>query len=93
MFIGYIIVLCFSKCQCSSQFQQTKSGIALLYNEETSNTYDVCLKLTKEVLTIQKLDVVCIGGSEFQVNVSAPEVCIFIHAQNTVSMFTISFCQ
>uniref|UniRef100_A0A3B4ZZH8 Syntrophin gamma 2 n=1 Tax=Stegastes partitus TaxID=144197 RepID=A0A3B4ZZH8_9TELE len=47
----------------------TKSGIALLYNEETNNTYDVCLKLTKEVLTIQKLDVVCTSGSETQVNV------------------------
>lgn len=46
----------------------TKSGIALLYNEETNNTYDVCLKLTKEVLTIQKLDVVCTSGSESQVN-------------------------
>uniref|UniRef100_A0A7N8XRW3 Syntrophin, gamma 2 n=1 Tax=Mastacembelus armatus TaxID=205130 RepID=A0A7N8XRW3_9TELE len=47
---------------------QTKSGIALLYNEETNNTYDVCLKLTREVLTIQKLDVVCTSGSESQVN-------------------------
>uniref|UniRef100_A0A3Q1FE97 Syntrophin, gamma 2 n=1 Tax=Acanthochromis polyacanthus TaxID=80966 RepID=A0A3Q1FE97_9TELE len=46
----------------------TKSGIALLYNEETNNTYDVCLKLTKEVLTIQKLDVVCTSGSETQAN-------------------------
>lgn len=56
-----------------SQFLQTKSGIALLYNEETNNTYDVCLKLTRDVLTIQKLDVVCTGGTETQVNVSAPE--------------------
>ncbi|KAG7510312.1 gamma-2-syntrophin [Solea senegalensis] len=46
----------------------TKSGIALLYNEETNNTYDVCLKLTRELLTIQKLDVVCTSGSESQVN-------------------------
>ncbi|XP_020500273.2 gamma-2-syntrophin isoform X1 [Labrus bergylta] len=46
----------------------TKSGIALMYNEETNNTYDVCLKLTKEVLTIQKMDVVCTSGSEPQVN-------------------------
>ncbi|XP_077476632.1 gamma-2-syntrophin isoform X1 [Stigmatopora argus] len=45
-----------------------KSGIALLYNEDTSNSYDVCLKLSKEVLTIQKLDVVCTRGSNFQVN-------------------------
>ncbi|CAF94277.1 unnamed protein product, partial [Tetraodon nigroviridis] len=47
---------------------QTKSGIALLYKEETNNSYDVCLKLTKEVLTIQKLDVVCTNGPETQVN-------------------------
>lgn len=52
---------------------QTKSGIALLYNEETNNTYDVCLKLTRDALTIQKLDVVCTSGGETQVNVSAPD--------------------
>uniref|UniRef100_A0AAV2JI34 Uncharacterized protein n=1 Tax=Knipowitschia caucasica TaxID=637954 RepID=A0AAV2JI34_KNICA len=46
----------------------TKSGIALLYNAETNNTYDVCLKLTKEALTIQRLDVVCTHGGESQVN-------------------------
>ncbi|XP_014067014.2 gamma-2-syntrophin [Salmo salar] len=46
----------------------TKSGIALLYNKETSNTYDVRLKLTKEVLTIQKLDVVCTRGGDRQLN-------------------------
>uniref|UniRef100_A0A672J6S8 Syntrophin, gamma 2 n=1 Tax=Salarias fasciatus TaxID=181472 RepID=A0A672J6S8_SALFA len=46
----------------------TKSGIALLYNEETNNTYDVCLKLTKEALTIQKPDVVCTSGTDSQVN-------------------------
>ncbi|KAM8915946.1 gamma-2-syntrophin [Spinachia spinachia] len=45
-----------------------KSGIALLYNEETNNTYDVCLKLTRELLTIQKLDVVCTGQGESPVN-------------------------
>ncbi|XP_068608139.1 gamma-2-syntrophin [Brachionichthys hirsutus] len=46
----------------------TKSGIALLYKEETNNTYDVCLKLTKELLTIQKLDVVCTSGPESHSN-------------------------
>nr|XP_029531901.1 gamma-2-syntrophin-like [Oncorhynchus nerka] len=46
----------------------TKSGIALLYNKETSNTYDVHLKLRKEVLTIQKLDVVCTRGGDPQLN-------------------------
>lgn len=68
-------MLCLAESQASSQFHQTKSGIALLYNEETSNTYDVCLRLSKEALTIQKLDVVCTSGSESQVNVSAPEGC------------------
>uniref|UniRef100_A0A673Z0A2 Syntrophin, gamma 2 n=1 Tax=Salmo trutta TaxID=8032 RepID=A0A673Z0A2_SALTR len=48
---------------------QTKAGIALLYNKETSNTYDVRLKLTKEVLTVQKLDVVCTRGCDPQLNV------------------------
>ncbi|XP_018586494.1 gamma-2-syntrophin [Scleropages formosus] len=42
----------------------TKTGIALLYSEETSNTYDIRLKLTKEVLIIQKQDVICISGGE-----------------------------
>ncbi|KAI3367910.1 hypothetical protein L3Q82_026737, partial [Scortum barcoo] len=60
-------VLVFDMSQPPRQ-NYTKSGIALLYNEETNNTYDVCLKLTKEVLTIQKLDVVCTSGSESQVN-------------------------
>ncbi|XP_023695137.1 gamma-2-syntrophin [Paramormyrops kingsleyae] len=42
----------------------TKTGIALLYNEDTDNTCDIRLKLTKEVLTIQKQDVIRIGGGE-----------------------------
>uniref|UniRef100_A0A2K5MJ93 Syntrophin gamma 2 n=1 Tax=Cercocebus atys TaxID=9531 RepID=A0A2K5MJ93_CERAT len=41
----------------------TKTAVALLYDEESENAYDVRLKLTKEVLTIQKQDVVCVGGS------------------------------
>uniref|UniRef100_A0A1A8I5N9 Syntrophin, gamma 2 n=1 Tax=Nothobranchius kuhntae TaxID=321403 RepID=A0A1A8I5N9_NOTKU len=41
----------------------TKSGIALLFNEESNNTYDVCLRLTRDALTIQKLDVVCTSGT------------------------------
>uniref|UniRef100_A0A3Q2QB93 Syntrophin, gamma 2 n=1 Tax=Fundulus heteroclitus TaxID=8078 RepID=A0A3Q2QB93_FUNHE len=47
----------------------TKSGIALLYNVESSNTYDVCLRLSKDALTIQKLDVVCTTAADCQVNV------------------------
>ncbi|XP_021164038.2 gamma-2-syntrophin isoform X2 [Fundulus heteroclitus] len=44
----------------------TKSGIALLYNVESSNTYDVCLRLSKDALTIQKLDVVCTTAADCQ---------------------------
>ncbi|XP_076835125.1 gamma-2-syntrophin isoform X2 [Brachyhypopomus gauderio] len=46
----------------------TKSGLALLYDEDTDNTYDIRLKLTKEMLTIQKQDVVCIDGGKHHVN-------------------------
>lgn len=49
---------------------QTKTGLALLYDENTSNTYDIRLKLTKEILIIQKQDVVCIGGGAHHLNVS-----------------------
>lgn len=73
MFIVCIIAALGEMSMLLSRFLQTKSGIALLYNEETNNTYDVCLKLTRDVLTIQKLDVVCTSGTETQVNVSAPE--------------------
>lgn len=51
---------------------QTKTVLALLYDEGLENAYDVRLKLTKEVLTIQKQDVVCIGGAPPGANVSAP---------------------
>ncbi|XP_037669330.1 gamma-2-syntrophin isoform X2 [Choloepus didactylus] len=46
----------------------TKTGIALLYDEESENAYDIRLKLTKEVLTIQKQDVICISGSNHSAN-------------------------
>uniref|UniRef100_A0A4W4F5M3 Syntrophin, gamma 2 n=1 Tax=Electrophorus electricus TaxID=8005 RepID=A0A4W4F5M3_ELEEL len=46
----------------------TKTGLALLYDENTNNTYDIRLKLTKEMLTIQKQDVVCIGGGAHHVH-------------------------
>lgn len=52
-------------------FLQTKTGIALLYDEVSENAYDIRLKLTKEVLTIQKQDVVCVSGSDHSANVSA----------------------
>uniref|UniRef100_A0A673I6G5 Syntrophin, gamma 2 n=1 Tax=Sinocyclocheilus rhinocerous TaxID=307959 RepID=A0A673I6G5_9TELE len=50
-------------------FQQMKTGLALLYDEHTSNTYDVRLKLTKELLIIQKQDVVCVSGGDSHLNV------------------------
>nr|XP_056712421.1 gamma-2-syntrophin isoform X4 [Euleptes europaea] len=46
----------------------TKTGIALLYDEITENTYEIRLKLTKEVLTIQKQDVICVSGSDHSAN-------------------------
>ncbi|XP_064380561.1 gamma-2-syntrophin-like [Dromaius novaehollandiae] len=46
----------------------TKTGIALLYDEVSENAYDIRLKLTKEVLTIQKQDVVCVSGSDHSAN-------------------------
>uniref|UniRef100_A0A672MDX8 Syntrophin, gamma 2 n=1 Tax=Sinocyclocheilus grahami TaxID=75366 RepID=A0A672MDX8_SINGR len=49
-------------------FQQMKTGLALLYDEHTSNTYDVRLKLTKELLIIQKQDVVCVSGGDSHLN-------------------------
>lgn len=49
---------------------QTKTGLALLYDDDTNNTYDIRLKLTKEMLIIQKQDVVCIGSSAHHLNVS-----------------------
>ncbi|CAB1330535.1 unnamed protein product, partial [Coregonus sp. 'balchen'] len=54
--------------ESSDKMGRTKAGIALLYNKETNNTYDVRLKLTKEVFTIQKLDVVCTRGGDTQLN-------------------------
>ncbi|XP_069584101.1 gamma-2-syntrophin [Ranitomeya imitator] len=40
----------------------TKTGFAQLYNEGSDNACDVRLRLTKEALTVQKQDIVCIGG-------------------------------
>ncbi|XP_046516386.1 gamma-2-syntrophin isoform X1 [Equus quagga] len=47
---------------------RTKTGIALLHDEESGNAYDVRVKLTKEVLTIQKQDVICVSGSNPSAN-------------------------
>ncbi|XP_053142017.1 gamma-2-syntrophin isoform X7 [Hemicordylus capensis] len=46
----------------------TKTGIALLYDEISENAYEIRLKLTKEVLTIQKQDVICVSGSDHSAN-------------------------
>ncbi|XP_039204009.1 gamma-2-syntrophin isoform X5 [Crotalus tigris] len=43
--------------------KKTKTGIALLYDEISENAYEIRLKLSKEVLTIQKQDVICVSGS------------------------------
>ncbi|XP_052500532.1 gamma-2-syntrophin [Budorcas taxicolor] len=51
-----------------NESNQTKTGIALLRDEVSGHTYDVRLKLTKEVLTIQKQDVVCVSGSRPSTN-------------------------
>ena len=66
--------LCFYFC---ALFSQTKTGIALLYDEVSENAYDIRLKLTKEVLTIQKQDVVCVSGSDHSANVSASRFLCF----------------
>ncbi|XP_057598645.1 gamma-2-syntrophin [Hippopotamus amphibius kiboko] len=46
----------------------TKTGMALLHGEGSGHAYDVRLKLTKEVLTIQKQDVICVSGSNHSAN-------------------------
>ncbi|XP_059973895.1 gamma-2-syntrophin [Mesoplodon densirostris] len=46
----------------------TKIGTALLHDEGSGHAYDIRLKLTKEVLTIQKRDVVCVSGSNHSAN-------------------------
>ncbi|KAM4866877.1 gamma-2-syntrophin [Thomomys bottae] len=47
---------------------RSKMSLALLYDEASENTYDVRLKLTPEALTIQRQDVICIGGSPASAN-------------------------
>nr|XP_044999443.1 gamma-2-syntrophin [Jaculus jaculus] len=48
--------------------ERTKTALALLYDDELENAYDVRLKLTKEVLTIQKQDVICVDGAHPSAN-------------------------
>ncbi|XP_068135206.1 gamma-2-syntrophin [Hyperolius riggenbachi] len=42
----------------------TKTGFAQLYNDASENACDVRLRLTKDALSIQKQDVVCVSGTE-----------------------------
>ncbi|XP_013359784.1 PREDICTED: gamma-2-syntrophin isoform X2 [Chinchilla lanigera] len=42
---------------------RNKTALALLYDEGSENAYDVRLRLTKEALTVQQQDVVCLGGA------------------------------
>lgn len=50
---------------------QTKTGVVLLHDEVSGNAYAVRLKLTKEVLTVQTQDVICVSASSRSANVSA----------------------
>ncbi|KAM6149376.1 gamma-2-syntrophin [Erethizon dorsatum] len=47
---------------------RNKTALALLYDEGSENAYDVRLRLTKEALTIQQQDVVCVGGAHPSAN-------------------------
>ncbi|XP_028352642.1 gamma-2-syntrophin isoform X5 [Physeter macrocephalus] len=47
---------------------RTKTGTALLHDQGSGHAYDIRLKLTKEVLTIQKQDVICVSGSNHSAN-------------------------
>ncbi|XP_027856780.1 gamma-2-syntrophin isoform X1 [Xiphophorus couchianus] len=51
----------------------SRSGVALLCSGESGDSFDVCLRLSRDALTIQKLDVVCTDGSEPKANSRSPE--------------------
>ncbi|XP_078503625.1 gamma-2-syntrophin [Lissotriton helveticus] len=46
----------------------TKTGVALLYEEGSEAAYDVRVKLTKDILTIQKQDIICVSGNDNSAN-------------------------
>ncbi|CAH2246302.1 gamma-2-syntrophin [Pelobates cultripes] len=54
----------FDSIQMGKFQKKTKTGIAQLYNEGSENACDVRLRLTKEALTIQQQDVICITGQK-----------------------------
>ncbi|XP_064360247.1 gamma-2-syntrophin-like [Dromaius novaehollandiae] len=71
----------------------TKTGIALLYDEVSENAYDIRLKLTKEVLTIQKQDVVCVSGSDHSANVNGINVESATHEEVNTCWFSLRVCE
>ncbi|XP_064379592.1 gamma-2-syntrophin-like [Dromaius novaehollandiae] len=73
--------------------RQTKTGIALLYDEVSENAYDIRLKLTKEVLTIQKQDVVCVSGSDHSANVNGINVESATHEEVNTCWFSLRVCE
>ncbi|XP_053567315.1 LOW QUALITY PROTEIN: gamma-2-syntrophin [Bombina bombina] len=61
---GVLLYFVTLKTVCHITSGVTKTGIAQLYNGGSENACDVRLRLTKEELTIQKQDVVCVTGSD-----------------------------
>ncbi|XP_069461290.1 gamma-2-syntrophin [Ambystoma mexicanum] len=49
-------------------YSSTKIGVALLCDEGSKRAFDVRLKLTKDVLTIQKQDIVSVGENDISAN-------------------------
>ncbi|EPY75191.1 hypothetical protein CB1_001753004 [Camelus ferus] len=52
----------------ASSWSRTETRTALLRDPGSGHAYDVRLKLTKEVLTVQKQDVLCVSGSNHSAN-------------------------
>lgn len=59
--------------------------MALLCSGESGDSFDVCLRLSRDALTIQKLDVVCTDGSEPKANVSSPAAVRSLPAEKSPS--------
>ncbi|KAM5262800.1 gamma-2-syntrophin [Ctenodactylus gundi] len=47
---------------------RSKAALALWFDEGSGNAYDVRLELTKEALTVQRQDIVCVGGGHPDAN-------------------------
>ncbi|PWA30430.1 hypothetical protein CCH79_00020248, partial [Gambusia affinis] len=63
----------------------SRSGVALLCSGENGDSFDVCLRLSRDTLTIQKLDVVCTNSSEPKANVSSPAAVLSLPAEKNPS--------